>query len=142
MTKSKPNSKNSKIGGKQMAIIIIGVIFIVVIIAVIVIMKKDNISNSVNFQTFEVVNNKIETFNINGLQLVTNNNDGQTEIIITNLTDKDIYIDKILIELVNKENVTDKLKIQQNQNLGSYNTTNITLAYDIKDMKKISFAII
>ena len=61
------------------------------------------------------------------------------KILITNINDKKVDINKVIIKITNKEDMVDNYLINQNQSLNTDNTTSITLAYDINNIKTISF---
>ncbi len=139
MAKKKKKNK-IRLSRQQGITIILSIISIAVIICVVLLIsERPEAKQDKKIKTLSLVNNDVETFVLDGLKFVTNDNNGQMKILITNINDKKVDINKVIIKITNKEDMVDNYLINQNQSLNTDNTTSITLAYDINNIKTISF---
>ena len=101
-----------------------------------------NLFANTNVKSVNVENNQIDDFIISDLKFETQIINNQVNIVMTNISEEDLNIKSVVVKITDKEKNIDKIELDYNQILLSGNKTNMSLAYEIKNIDKMSFEVI
>ena len=101
-----------------------------------------NLFANTNVKSVNVENNQIDDFIISDLKFENQIINNQVNIVMTNISEEDLNIKSVVVKITDKEKNIDKIELDYNQILLSGNKTNMSLAYEIKNIDKMSFEVI